>query len=165
MRVTVAACLLISALAPVASADCRPNPPPATALSEAAAVFVGRVVSAGRNGEWFTFEFEADFAWKGVAQRRVTVLSEEPGCARGYHFEVGTTYLVYARARPAGLVAEDCSRTEPLERAGPDLAELGRPPEVFSPKAGFPWLFVAGFMLGGGVVGLAAVALARRRRI
>lgn len=154
----------MSALAPVALADCRPNPLPATALAEATAVFVGRVVSAGRNGEWYTFEFEADFAWKGVAGRRVTVLSSEPGCARGYGFEVGKAYLVYARSQAAGLVAENCSRTEPLEAAGPDLAALGRPPQVFPPKAGIPWMFAVGFVVGGGVVAVVALALARRGR-
>ncbi len=103
MRVALLACVSLVALAAVAPADCAPSQPPAVALGQAEAVFVGRVVAAGSRGDWLAFEFEADFAWKGVAGRRVTVLSSEPRCGGGYGFEVGKAYLVYAHRHPAGL--------------------------------------------------------------
>jgi hypothetical protein len=162
MRVAVAACVALVAFPSAASADCGPNPPADVACQQAAAVFVGRVVSAGSRGDWRSYEFDVAFAWKGVTARRVAVLSGEPGCGRGCHFKVGQTYLVYAQSGLDGLTAHSCSRTEELATATEDLAALGRPPHVFpvAPAASFPWQTVAVFGLGL-VVGGAAVACGR----
>jgi hypothetical protein len=157
MRVGVAACVALVAFPSAVSADCGPNPPADVARQQAAAVFVGRVVSAGNRGDWRTYEFDVDFAWKGVTARRVTVRSTEPGCGRGCSFKVGKTYIVYAQSGLDGLTAHDCSRTSELATATEDLAALGRPPLEFPVAASSSWPTFAVFALGL-VVGGAGVA-------
>ena len=169
VRAVFAACLAVAILVGPVLADCAPNPTPAVACRQAAAVFVGRVASAGNHGEWRAYEFDAEFAWKGVAGRRCTVLSSTPGCGLGCHFEVGRSYLVYAESGSNGLVAHNCSRTVQLAAAGEDLAALGRPPVVFpvEPAAGSLWMLAGVFALGL-VIGVVAGArgwYARFRRI
>ena len=158
MRRVVAAWVTLIALSTGVLADCGPNPPPDVARREAAAVFVGRVASAASRGNWRAYEFDADFAWKGISGRRVTVLCSDPGCGRGCSFEVGQVYLVYAQSGPDGLVAHDCSRTAELAAGVEDLAVLGRSPTVFParPATTSPLSPAVAFVLGlaaGGIAG------------
>ena len=169
MHKVVGACVTVAALHGSGFADCGPNPPPEVESRQAAAVFVGRVAAESRQGDWHIYEFEAEFAWKGVSGRRVLVLSDDPGCARGCHFEVGRSYLVYAHSGPDGLVAHDCSRTAELAAAGEDLAALGRPPAVFLIEpAASRWPPAVVFALGLTVGGVASAggwyAWSRRAR-
>ena len=170
MRWAVAAWVTLIALPADVAADCGPNPPPDVARREAAAVFVGRVASAASRGSWRVYEFDADFAWKGVSGRRVTVLSSEPGragCAVRGRADVPGVRPV--RARRVG--GADCSRTAELAAGVEDLAVLGQPPTVFpagpitTSVGSLAMAFVLGLAAGGIVVMVGRYAwLCRIRR-
>jgi hypothetical protein len=101
------ACTCIS-LGPACSADAR-----------AAAVFVGRVMSATGS-----VEFEVERAISGVGLGRVTIENEQSNCAAD--LRVGERYVVYAYKDPSNgaLTTSLCTRTRPLSdpRTRSDLA-------------------------------------------
>ena len=108
---------------PAPAEGCRCIEPglPCDAAWQADAVFVGHVVSistgAGRQVEFAVVE-----PFRGLQLPQVAVETGSAGnCA--YPFEIGQSYLVYARRTPEGqLTASICSRTRPLRDATEDLA-------------------------------------------
>ncbi len=119
---------------PVAASCAGPPPSARQALTDAAAVFSGGVVSIkssnplsfSASGSWV--EFEVDKAWKGVTGNRVVLNSYQTSV--DYTFQEGQSYLVYAhRGDPEGngstLSANSCGRTALLADATADLQELG----------------------------------------
>ena len=80
------------------------------ACREAAAVFVGTVIAAGKDGVG-EVQFELEAVWKieRPQESPLTVISDEDGC--GYHFAVGESYLVFASKWQAGapLSVSTCS--------------------------------------------------------
>lgn len=106
---------------------CLPPPPPARAVAEAAAVFVGQVISF----EEFPAQYErlARFsvqrAWKGLSGEVDSIYTPFSEASCGYDFEVGETYLVYAFIDERGrMMTHLCSRTRPASFAQTDLNYL-----------------------------------------
>ncbi len=85
------------------------------------------------------YEFEVRRVWKGDVPEKVAVVSHKHSATCGRHFEVGVTYLVYARSRDGVLRDGLCSRTRPIDKADEDLAALGEghPPGA-APAEGTP---------------------------
>ena len=129
-----AACclLLLLGASPARACKCAPHSVP-EALSEAEAVFEGRVIS---------IEDEANPAQPGVLRKRVTlnivrvwkdledvetvtVTTNAESAACGYPFERNQSYLVYASRTDDALSVHSCSRTRPMADASEDLAQLG----------------------------------------
>lgn len=79
-------------------------------------------------------------AWKGIEEPSVTVITASNSAACGFPFSVGTTYLVYAyRAEKTGqLRVSLCSHTKPADQAKADLALLGKPTPLATPKGATP---------------------------
>ena len=115
--------------------DFEEPPPPEEALDEAAAVFSGQVTGIAPVDDDPSEQFEAvtfhvDRAWKGVEQSPVTVETHQDEATRGYPFEDGESYLVYAYGGETFLTTALYHRTTLLERADEDLDVLGQGSEV-----------------------------------
>ena len=113
-----------------------------SALPSYAGVFLGKVASVqhlelprptswgpghGARVNLVTFQVEA--SWKGVQNELAVVLTADESC--GYRFEVGSTYLVFAR-RYAGVASgiwgvDTCSLTKHASDAQADLKRLRKP--------------------------------------
>lgn len=108
--------------------DCAAPPPPAKALEQSAAVFLGQVatvVDQGNGTNLVTLDVEG--WWKGGDTPRTQVVTSKSGASCGFHFAVGERYLVYAHGKAAPLEASLCSRTRDAKRAvaDGDIKDLG----------------------------------------
>lgn len=120
---------------------CWPPETPEVALSQAAAVFSGKVTERyiphrrpdlqpnfpfiTVNKEWHT-TLVVQEVWKGDVPEVVT-LFDEPRSSHSFAFKRGETYIVYAHADNQGrLRTSNCHRTTPRTWAGEDLLVLGR---------------------------------------
>jgi len=122
--------------------ECAAAPKPAEALAEADLVFFGLASFVGESVteesgspiEEFV-EFSVEGVWKGPAQERLRVYTNvgKPHCA--FQFEIGQSYLVYAKRDPKPYSnrfrSSVCSRTRSSAHALPDLAILGPPSHQF----------------------------------
>jgi len=90
------------------------------------AVFVGEVLSVASDGDIKTFTFKIEKRWKGAASKEIKVSVQETTRHQAW-FEVGETYLVFARSDETGKLWEQrCSRTKSLGDASEDVSELGK---------------------------------------
>ena len=135
MRVALVAALLGVGfvVAPESAYACycvEPNSP-AEALSRAATVFSGRVVSVGEYGgqgelrphtDQVVVEFEVGTFWKGYDRPTVYLTTPGSGSSCGVAFVEDEDYLVYSED---GVQVSLCSRIRRLSEAGADLAALG----------------------------------------
>lgn len=122
--------VLLSAgmLPPQATAcTCAAARQPCSAFWAAAAVFAGRVesISAGDPADVFqrrTVRFKVIEGFRGAEGSDLTILAVDGFCR--VDFKPGRDYLVYADREDGTrkLTVSVCSRTQPLERAGLDLA-------------------------------------------
>lgn len=117
--------------------ECVEPPPPAQALQQSAAVFLGQVASKVNYGNGaYLVTIDVEGWYKGGDTARVQVVTRKDGEACGFHFIEGERYLVYARdgGKDAPLQASLCSRTRHAKRAHDDgdLKALGQPK---APKA------------------------------
>ena len=126
----MAALMLYSVLLPreTYACTCVPNPSPQTALAEASAVFLGRVIDIQTlpviqsfNDTAVTFSVEK--SWKGISQSKVNILTSRSTASCGFAFEKDKVYLVYANgnAERGDFGASLCSRTTELATAGEDI--------------------------------------------
>ena len=107
---------------------CAPPLPPAEALKNAEAVFVGKVtdVQAGELDQTVTFVVAK--AWKGVKGREVVIKTAELVYSAAASLVKDMHYIVYSTVDSKGhLYVGHCSRTKLLAAAGEDLKELGKP--------------------------------------
>jgi hypothetical protein len=118
-------------LAPLCT--CRPIPPVSGALQQADAVFLGRADTLHDQ-----LQFRIAKYWKGAKVDTVVVIHNGAPTTCAYPFEVGRSYLVYARLVPAEtgavLLTTICTRTAPAEAAGDDMRLLAD----LSPRATRP---------------------------
>lgn len=123
------------------------------------AVFAGRVVSIEAPVEPMLssldplrITFQVWRVWKGPDQSTIMIATARETMSCGYPFKEGGVYLVYAFGSEDEWSTHLCSRTQPLLGAGKDLIALGE---------GRVLLLL---IVSGGVVGIALVVIARRRR-
>ncbi|HKQ60183.1 MAG TPA: HEAT repeat domain-containing protein [Candidatus Polarisedimenticolaceae bacterium] len=95
---------------------CVESAPPLSAMAQADAVFIGRVVgqddpseasSVRSGGDPIEYRFELERVWKGVVRDPAIVVSERDGAACGFAFRVGNAYLVYASSAPDAFPSGD----------------------------------------------------------
>ncbi|WNC13796.1 hypothetical protein [Brevibacillus brevis] len=111
------------------------SPSPATAcscsvgtateeLQKAKAVFSGTVSELREGEEAVEAVLDVKSTWKGEVQSTRIVHSPFGSCQ--YPFELGPTYLVYAKQRDdsSPYVVHDCGRTSLVSSAYPDILEL-----------------------------------------
>jgi len=97
------------------------------------ASFVGLSEDDPARGADEFVEFATEGLWKGPVQRRLRVYTSDadPRCA--FSFTPGKRYLVFAKLEDAAWSnryrTSACARTAPADRALPDLAILGEPPQ------------------------------------
>lgn len=130
--VVLAAALTAGAPASVADAcSCLRPEAPQVELGKSAAVFEAKVteIAEDTSGEGMQrrVTLAVDRAWKGVTSPTVEVLTAESSAACGFNFEPGKGYLIYASDHEGQLHVGLCSRSQPIEQASADLADLGAP--------------------------------------
>ncbi len=120
----------------VHACSCMEPPAPEIALSEATAVFVGKVIdmqpSDPSTEESIQFGvnnvlFEVRQAWKGVESARITIHTLNSLAACGYPFKVGQEYLVYATGKVGDLYVYQCSRTQHIPGENSELEVTEEP--------------------------------------
>ncbi len=127
--------LVLTALAygsPALACKCAPHSV-AQALSQAEAVFEGRVVSiedVEAGGEPSQQKKRVTLSivrvWKDLEDvETVTVTTNAESAACGFHFELDKSYLVYANRTDQVLNVHSCTRTRPMSEASEDLSLLG----------------------------------------
>ncbi|MFD2615000.1 hypothetical protein [Paenibacillus gansuensis] len=110
---------------------------PKEAFEKAESVFTGRVLSSKQqriqNGVMGAIEnrdvnlLEVQETWKGVNQSQVIVYDNGHEASCGFHFSVGSTYLVYTyKGKDGERYTSFCSRTNEVSKAGEDLKFLGQ---------------------------------------
>lgn len=132
LAVTLAVVAFVAAVQPtcVFACTCRRPGPPQEALTNATAVFSGRVTAirapADRGGpDPVEVTFAVTQGWKGADQPTVVVDTPGSSASCGVDFVEGEAYLVYASASEGRLQTNLCNRTTQLAMAGEDLAVLG----------------------------------------
>jgi hypothetical protein len=96
------------------------------ALQDSSAVFAGEVLSETKAGNERTFEFRVVKYWKGAGKKRIKISVHETARYQAW-FEVGKSYLVFARADDDGRLRDGrCSASKLLSEASKDLKTLGR---------------------------------------
>ena len=104
--------------------SCAPLPSPTEALAEAIAVFSGQVTDIQPSQGRLDITFTVDQQWKGEGEETIVVQTPTSTAMCGYGFEVGESYLVYAREHRGRLQTNQCSRTALLSQATDDVSEL-----------------------------------------
>ena len=110
--------------------SCKAPPAPKIALEKAAAVFIGRVTSVEKTGDYSNkFQFAVSKKWKGVEGNSTSIVSSSTSAACGIVFDTNRDYLVYAYKTEGNdqLLTNLCTRTKRVADADDDLTELGAP--------------------------------------
>ena len=131
--------------------DFEKSPPPTTMMEGTMWTIMG--------GGGATATLRVSEVWKGPKQQTVQVTTgADSGMGCGYPFEEGQEYLVYAGK---GMSVDLCSETNPLSKAGADLALLRKLRNSENPKDGGDALndTSGGFSVGA-MVGMAGLAMA-----
>jgi len=121
--------LLVLLVMPAAAraCSCAEPPPPLQAMSEATAVFAGKVVEAEAfGGNQYAYTIRVYAVWKGPAPDFIELWTSDVAMC-GLLMGVGTEFLVYAAGDPESMAVSNCSRSRALEFAAADLDELGDP--------------------------------------
>jgi hypothetical protein len=114
--------------------SCPPEPTPAEALTIADAVFQGTIVDQRAvllkgdpvcRGPGIEYDVIVKRAWKGVSERRVSLLRTNV-CSPSFH--VGSTALIYAARHDGELIVMGCMPTRYTSKVETDVAQFGAPP-------------------------------------
>ena len=114
--------------------SCAPPGPLDEELTNATAVFTGKVVSLAEpiggfgpisSADPIKVTFQIYTVWKGSLSQTTTITTARSGASCGFTFEKGGEYIVYAHGPENNLSISLCSRTQLLSTAEDDLAELG----------------------------------------
>lgn len=108
----------------------------------AAAVFEGQVTSVaprpevrGSSGKITEATLKVVQAWKGIQTQQTTVLTPASASECGMSFEVGKSYLIYAKAlEGSNLGVTTCSRTRKISEAQGDIRAMGMGSVPVDPK-------------------------------
>lgn len=118
----------------VEACRCRPPPPPKQSLTQAGAVFAGKVVDIKYDDatRQKTVTMEVSSVWKGEVGKKIVVKTAISSAACGYNFQKGKSYMVYCLKRnkkgdekQATVSTNICTRTRPMSQAGDDVKALG----------------------------------------
>lgn len=181
------ATLLTTAPSSADACSCSRPGDPQTELGESSAVFEGTVTSieggfvpSANTGLWHEIRQRlgmapayADYArkvhfsvrrsWRGVTTTTATVRTGSGGGDCGYHFDPGTSYVVYAYRTDPGLATGICSRTSASAHAAEDFAFLATQPTLAltaPPKSATPFVIAGALALSAA----AAIAFLLRKR-
>ena len=102
-----------------------PKPLPLDAKRKADAVFEGRAYGQTIIGMTTRYSFDVDRYWKGDLPERIEIETRTQSAACGRTYELGRSYLIYARKDKGRWTDGLCSRTRPTVAAAQDLAMLG----------------------------------------
>ncbi len=114
----------------VLGCSCIAPPPPDIAAQEVDLVFAGTVIAKSVSNEaepfsHFEVAFEVDEAFKGAnGAEQLVVNTGRDSAICGVFFEVGSSYLVYAREANGEFSTNLCDRTTSMANASDDLVAL-----------------------------------------
>jgi hypothetical protein len=133
--------LFVGGVAVVCACSCLPAATPKEALAQADAVFAGTVASiedlrqSTADPNFTPIEKKVTFrvsqTWKGKSAADLVVRTASNSAECGYHFVVGSNYVVYANlpggisGRATNLYTTICTRTREYSKAADDLRDLG----------------------------------------
>ncbi len=95
------------------------------AFKNSKSVFVGKVISAEKNGDVRTFKFRSEKFWKGSRAKSIEIEVYETTRFQAW-FEVGEKYLIFANDSDGKLSVGRCSRSNEISGAKDDLKSLGK---------------------------------------
>ena len=129
MRRLLASFAIVMAAPYVHACKCVHSPPPAQALREATAVFVGVVADIIKAPDSRTLHviLQVKRYWKGASGGTVMVLTKRFSSACGFPFRRGQEYLVYATGENGDLHTGRCSRTTASPGSEAEQRLLGEP--------------------------------------
>ena len=135
MRPGISILLALIVLLPVAAHPCTCMQPgsPREELARCKAVFSGRVINIelvdlfGSGFYQKVVTLTVADCWRGTLGSTMVVWTGMGDFDCGVDFQLETDWLVYASGQTDPLNASLCSRTQPLEGAAYDLAQLGEP--------------------------------------
>ena len=151
---------------------------PAESADRAELIFLGTVgetalTNRGRtvsSADPVRVTFDVQTVYKGEADATLTLETARDSASCGYAFQVGGSYLVYARAVDGKLTTDLCSGTKPEFEATADLTFLGGGTVVGNLSGtGFPaWIGIVlatgvGALLLAGLLAAINSRIARRR--
>ena len=137
IRMLIFVVIIISTLVletePAYACSCVLPGPPDEELTNAAAVFSGRVIDIVKpinfgsisSADPIKVTFQVQEVWKGSVSLTTTITTARSGASCGYIFKKGSEYIVYADGSENNLSVSMCSRTQPLDAAELDLQVLG----------------------------------------
>ena len=108
---------------------------PRRAFRDAAVVFIGQVLDAGRPDNEFRekgydsqIKFKIEESWKGSDRSEIIVFSDYwLGACPGFNFEPGEKYLVYAyREKDILITSSECAPSLPEAKASENIKNLRR---------------------------------------
>lgn len=102
-----------------------PKPLPLDAKRKADAVFEGRAYGQTILGSTTRYSFDVDRYWKGDLPERIEIETRTQSAACGRTYELGRSYVIYARKDKGRWTDGLCSRTRPTVAAAQDLSMLG----------------------------------------
>lgn len=96
-------------------------------LAQATVVFAGQVIDIEPiDNRRVEVEFDVETVWKGSNTSTISVYTAPNPAVCGYSFEIGRSYLVYARENRGSLSVNQCSRTNLLSESSDDLTLLNK---------------------------------------
>ena len=102
-----------------------PKPLPLDAKRKADAVFEGRAYGQTIIGGTTRYSFDVDRYWKGDLPERIEIETRTQSAQCGRSYELGRSYVIYARKNKGRWTDGLCSRTRATVAAAQDLAMLG----------------------------------------
>lgn len=122
----VGAATIVALEGQAAACSCvTPKPLPLDAKRKADAVFEGRAYGQTIIGATTRYSFDVDRYWKGDLPERIEIETRTQSSACGRTYELGRSYVIYARKDKGRWTDGLCSRTRPTVAAAQDLSMLG----------------------------------------
>jgi hypothetical protein len=93
------------------------------------AVFSGEVIEINkifRERHTSIVKIKVKEFWKGQMSKEVTINTRSSSAACGYEFEVGKSYLIFAKSSDDGNLTTGLCLTNEIEKAEEDLKMLGK---------------------------------------
>lgn len=121
-RRAIAVAAVLLAVPAVLACSCVPAPPPLVAAAHATVVFVGKPVAELPGGTHpfhaRRFEFAVEEILAGTGKATLVVGTGRDSAACGCYFQIGVSYVVYARGEVTALHTDTCTRTRRIDGHG-----------------------------------------------
>lgn len=163
--------LLFTIPSSVYACSCAAPAPVQEALTQADAVFAGKVTEIVKprpnvlgvisSADPVDVTFDVSQIWKGIDAKQVTIVTALSSASCGSAFDIGKDYIVYSYKNQDNFLETNiCTRTKELTAASEDLASLGtgitlieneQPSTKENQTITAPYLWISGILVFVGV--------------